>query len=252
LDHVRRRPATHRLESNGDELTPENVKNLKLEWSLKLDSPPKELTGLTAPLARATMATPLGVKDPVVVAGLRGQVFVIDGDTGKIVAKDVGNRRQPGARCLVCPNALNPTPLIGPAPHTGSARGGQALYVLASDGKLHTFNLVSSEDILPPLQMLPAFVKTWSLNTAGNVIYTTTSQGCNGLASGVYVIDLSGDERKAAFFRAGNWVRDLGSRRRGDHVRRTAAGGNRPYDVGKNLLADSVISLSPKDLKLTD
>jgi hypothetical protein len=55
----------HRLESNGDELTPENVKNLKLEWSLKLDSPPKKLTGLTAPLARATMATPHGVKPGV-------------------------------------------------------------------------------------------------------------------------------------------------------------------------------------------
>jgi hypothetical protein len=28
--------------------------------------------------------------------------------------------------------------------------------------------------------------------------------------------------------------------------------GDGPYDVGKNLLADSVISLSPKDRKLTD
>jgi hypothetical protein len=46
-----------------NELTSESVKNLKLEGSLKLDSPPKELTGLTAPLARATMATPHGGKN---------------------------------------------------------------------------------------------------------------------------------------------------------------------------------------------
>ena len=66
------------------DLTKDSIKKLKLEWSLKLDSPPKELTGLTAPLARATMATPRGVKDLVVVAGPRDQVFVIDADTGKV------------------------------------------------------------------------------------------------------------------------------------------------------------------------
>ena len=31
-----------------NEPTPKNVKDLKLEWILKLDSPPKELTGLAA------------------------------------------------------------------------------------------------------------------------------------------------------------------------------------------------------------
>src|SRR5437868_1455991 len=66
------------------DLTPENVKNLKLEWSLKLDSEPKQLNGLTAPIVRVYLATDKGVKDLVIVAGAPDKLFVIDADTGKI------------------------------------------------------------------------------------------------------------------------------------------------------------------------
>ena len=88
-----------------NELTPENVKNLKLEWSVKLESPPKELTGLTVPLVRATVATPRGVKDLVVVAGPRDQVFVIDGDSGQMYWQKTlaveGTFNRPSRRCSV-------------------------------------------------------------------------------------------------------------------------------------------------------
>lgn len=149
-----------------NELSAGNVKNLKLEWSVKLDSQPKELTGPTAPLVRATVATPRGVKDLVIVAGAADKVFVIDGDTGKIYWQKtltIEGTPERGASWL-CPNALNATPAIGPAPRTGSAAGGpgmagQALYVLASDGKLHAFNLVSGEDLLPPAPFVPPFAK---------------------------------------------------------------------------------------------
>src|SRR6202142_3144281 len=66
------------------DLTAENVKHLKLEWSVKLPSEAKALSNLTAPLVRASMATPKGVKDMVVVGGAANRVFVIDGDTGKV------------------------------------------------------------------------------------------------------------------------------------------------------------------------
>src|SRR6201996_1310422 len=66
------------------DLNPVNVKKLKLEWNVKLDSEPRALTNLTAPIVRASLATPKGVKDLVVVAGVTNKVFVVDGDTGHI------------------------------------------------------------------------------------------------------------------------------------------------------------------------
>ena len=65
------------------DLTPESLKRLKLEWSLKLPSEAKALTNLTAPLVRASVATSRGVKDLVVVGSASNKVFVIDSDKGK-------------------------------------------------------------------------------------------------------------------------------------------------------------------------
>src|SRR5579863_6780403 len=66
------------------DLTLENVKGLKLEWSTKLDSHPMGLHGLTAPIVRANISTVLGIKDYVVLGGASDRIFVVDGDNGKI------------------------------------------------------------------------------------------------------------------------------------------------------------------------
>ncbi|HEV3198803.1 MAG TPA: PQQ-binding-like beta-propeller repeat protein [Bryobacteraceae bacterium] len=245
-----------------NELSAANVKSLKLEWTVKLDSQPKELTGPTTPLVRATMATPRGVKDLVVVAGAADKVFVIDGDTGKIYWQKtltIEGTPERGASWL-CPNALNATPAIGPAPRTASAvggpgMGGQALYVLASDGKLHAFNLVSGEDILPPTPFVPPFAKAWSLNLANGFLYATTSQGCNGVKSGVYGMDLNDAGHKTAWFQTGTtgsgiWGR-AGAAIASDG-RIIVETGDGPNDVEKGFLSDSVIGISPRDLKLAD
>jgi hypothetical protein len=75
--------------------------------------------------------------------------------------------------------------------------------VLASDGKLHAFNLVSGEDVVPPMPFVPAFAKMWSMNLVDGVLYTTTSQNCNGVKSGVYAMDLTNADRKVSYFEAG-------------------------------------------------
>jgi outer membrane protein assembly factor BamB len=240
------------------DLTPDNVKNLKLEWSVRLDSAPKALHGLTAPLVRATAATSKGVKDLVVVAGASDKVYVIDGDTGKIVwQKTLSMEGTPERQeSWLCPNALTATPVIGPAPRSsGPATFGLALYVLGSDGKLHTFSLVSGEDIIPPTSFVPAFAKMWSMNLVNNVLYTTTSQGCNGVKSGVYAMDLNDPDRKTFYFQTGTngsgvWGR-AGAAVTSDG-RVIVETGDGTYDLAKNMMADSVIALSPKDLKLAD
>ena len=201
------------------DLNAESVKHLKLEWSVKLDSEAKALSNLTAPLVRASIATPKGVKDLVIVAGVSNKVFVVDGDTGKIFwEKTLPTEGTPQRRdSWLCPNGLTATPVIGPVPRAGGGAPGfgQALYVLASDGKLHAFNLVSGEDVLPPTPFVPAFAKAWSMNLVNGVLYSTISQNCNGVKSGVYAMDLERRRPQGFLFRGGNqWGWNLGARRR--------------------------------------
>jgi outer membrane protein assembly factor BamB len=241
------------------DLTPESVKHLKLEWSVKLDSEPKALSNLTAPLVRASIATPKGVKDLVVVAGTSNKVFVIDGDTGKIFwEKTLSAQGTPERRdSWLCPNGLTATPVIGPAPRVAgvTSRFGQALYVLASDGKLHAFNMVSGEDVLAPAPFVPAFAKMWSMNLVNGVLYTAISQNCNGVRSGVYAMDLSAPEHKVSYFEAGTngagiWGRGGAAITSDGKV--IVETGDGAFDPEKGQMADSVIALSAKELKVAD
>jgi outer membrane protein assembly factor BamB len=241
------------------DFTTENVKKLKLEWSIKLPSEARAMSNLTSPLVRASMATPRGVKDMVVVAGASNQVFVVDGDTGKVFwQKTLTVEGTPQRRdSWLCPNGLTATPVIGPAPRAEAGTGGfgQALYVLASDGKLHAYNLVSGEDLLPPTPFVPAFAKAWSMNLVNGTLYTAISQNCNGVRSGVYGMDLNSADRKVAYFEAGTngagiWGR-AGPAVTGDG-RLIVETGDGSFDLEKQQMADSVIALGAKDLKMTD
>jgi outer membrane protein assembly factor BamB len=240
------------------DLTAETVKHLKLEWSVQLASEAKALSNLTAPLVRASMATPRGVKDFVIVSGVSNKVFVVDGDTGKMYwQKTLSSEGTPARRdSWLCPNGLTATPVIGPAPRTGAAQAvGQALYVLASDGKLHAFNLVSGEDVIPPTPFVPSFAKAWSMNLVNGILYSTTSQNCNGVKSGVYAMDLSNADRKVSYFEAGPngagiWGRGGAAITTDGRV--IVETGDGAFDPEKGQMADSVIALSSKDLKVSD
>lgn len=241
------------------DLTLDSVKHLKLEWSSKLDSEPKALNNLTAPLVRASIATPRGVKDLVIVGGITNKVFVVDGDTGKIFwEKTLATEGTPQRReSWLCPNGLTATPVIGPVPRSGGAAPGfgQALYVLAGDGKLHAFNLVSGEDVIPPTPFVPAFAKMWSMNLVDGILYTTISQNCNGVKSGVYSMDLTNADHKVSYFEtgtngAGIWGR--GGAAVTPDGRVVVETGDGMFDPEKHQMADSVMTLSPKDLKLVD
>jgi outer membrane protein assembly factor BamB len=241
------------------DLTLESVKRLKLEWSIQLPSEAKALTNLTTPLVRASIATPRGVKDMVIVAGVSNQVFVVDGDTGKMFwQKTLSAEGTPQRKeSWLCPNGLTATPVIGPVPRVDGATPGfgQALYVLASDGKLHAFNLVSGEDVLAPTQFVPAFAKAWSMNLANGVIYTTISQNCNGVRSGVYSMELNSPDHKVSYFEAGTngagiWAR--GGAAITSDGRVMVETGDGSFDLEKHQMADSVIALAPQDLKVSD
>ena len=233
------------------EITLESAPKLKLEWSIQLDNAPMALHGLTAPVARAQIYTDKGLLDLVIVAGASDKLFAIDSDTGRIhwekkLATEDSPKRAP---TWLCPNGLTATPVLG------QAGGQQAVYVLASDGRLHAFNIITGEDLIPATRFVPGFAKMWSLNTVNGTIYTTTSQGCNGVASGVYAMDLSNADRSVSYFQTGAsgsgvWGRaGVAVTSTGNVVFETGDG---PYDPANHLYSDSVIQLSGKDLKLAD
>ena len=246
------------------ELTKENVKGLKVEWSLKLDNEAKQLNSLTIPLVRGPLITQKGFKEVVIVAGASDKVFAIDSDTGKIYwQRTMAVASLPAAAHTghwLCPNALNADPVIGPLPALPSApidsgSRGQAAYVVSSDGKLHGFNLINGEDVLPPVQFVPSLSKVWSLNLLGSVLYTTTSQGCGGTRSGVWSVDLNNPDHKVSSFivgtstGAGIWGRG-GAAMASDGTILVETGDG-IFDPSKNNFADTVVALS-KNLKLVD
>src|SRR6202051_16548 len=71
-------------ERNESDLKRENVKDLKVECSVKHDNASKELNSLTVPLVRGQLITQRGFKEVVIVAGASDKVFAIDSDSGRV------------------------------------------------------------------------------------------------------------------------------------------------------------------------
>ena len=129
--------------------------------------------------------TAQGHKDIVVVAGGADTVDAVDIDTGKMLwHKQFTQEGKPKqASRWLCPNALTATPVIQ---FGGVSARDRTVLAISADGKLHALNIVNGEDRIPPVEFVPPFSKNWSLNLVDNVLYTATSQGCNGAKSGVW------------------------------------------------------------------
>jgi outer membrane protein assembly factor BamB len=233
-------------------LTRDNVKSMKLIWKVRIDSQLKEMNGLTAPVVAENILTTQGHKDIVVVAGADDTVDAVDIDKGKVLwhkrfTVEAKPKQQPR---WLCPNALNATPVIQ---FGGISPRDRSVLTVASDGKLHSLNIVNGEDRMPPIQFVPEFSKNWSLNLVNNVLYTATSQGCNGAKSGVWAMDMKSPEHTVAFFQTN--VSGGGIWGRGGVVASAngtifAETGDGPYDPAANKYGDAFLALTPKELKL--
>jgi outer membrane protein assembly factor BamB len=236
-------------------LTQENVKAMKLIWKIQIDSPLRELNSLRAPLVAEGILTAQGHKDIVVVAGGADTVDAVDVDTGKLLwHKQFTQDSQPSRRSgWLCPNALNPTPVIQTG---GISPRDRTVLAISADGKLHALNIVNGEDRTPPVDFVPPFSKSWSLNLVDNVLYTTISQGCNGAKSGVSAMDLKDPKHPVSFFQSdtiGGGVWGRGGVAFGPDNKTVYAGtGDGPFDAAAGKYGNTVLALSPKDLKLKD
>jgi len=232
-------------------LTRENVKGLKLEWKTKIENQSKELTSLSVPVITINVPAPGGFKDIAVVAGSGDKVVALDAETGKIrwqkqlAVEGTPKNTNPN---WLCPNALNATPFIDKRRKTA--------FILASDGRLHSLNFLNGEDVAPPTRFTPPYGKTWSLNMVDNVLYTATSQGCSGVRSAVYAMDLNDPARKVSSFvanplgGAGIWGRAGVAITSDGKV--LAETGDGSYDASAGKYSDTFLGLSVKDLKMVD
>lgn len=235
-------------------LTPANVKDLKLIWKVKLDNAAREMHSLFPTLIVEGISTAQGPKQIAVTAGSSDNVYAIDVASGAILWQKhfpyASTVPQLPGRGPLCPGGLVATPTVGPV----DSNGKRPIYAASSDGMLHTMNVADGEDLAPPVNFLPPNAKAYSLNLWENVIYSTTAQSCGGNPNEFWAIDLGSTDKKVARFdpggRGGLWGRSGPSI--GSDGTVYAPTGDGPFDPDKHILSESIVAVTPKELKLKD
>ncbi len=192
----------HRTGWQQDEhiLTKDNVKNMQILWKIQFNNQPREMHSLFAPLIADHVPTHDGPKQIAIVAGISDNLYAVDVDAGKIIwqkhfeypAIRQGRGLQKGDP--LCPGGQTATPLIG-----SLQDGKRTVYALDGSGMLHFINLADGEDTAPPVKFGFSNAKAYSLNIWNDVIFTTTSQSCNGSPNQMWAIDLKNTKHVMIF-----------------------------------------------------
>lgn len=201
-------PARDGWQRADSKLTPESVKNLQLLWKVKVVNKPMGMLTFREPLIISGVKTANGTTTIAILAGASNDVFAVDANSGAIVWQkklkwESDKPQEDGeGRGFICTNAQSATPVVTPI-----EEGARHLYVLASDGYMHTMDLATGDDSEAAIQVLPLpYGKPYGLNLVNNVIYTITGQGCGGVPNALYAVDLA--TKKVAVSRppqAGLW-----------------------------------------------
>jgi outer membrane protein assembly factor BamB len=178
---------------NETKITTDNAKDIRLLWKLKTDNKPMGMQSFREPLIVSGANTTAGVKALAILAGSSNDVYAVDADRGAMIWQkhlkwSSDKPQEPGeGRGFICTNALTATPVVTPA---GAAQ--RFVYVLASDGYLHTLDVATGDEKDAPIQMLPTiYGKAYGLNLVNNVVYTVTGQSCNGVPNELYAVNLT-------------------------------------------------------------
>ena len=232
--------------------TTANVGSTKLLWKLKLESTPRAMHNLFAPLIAEKVQTSQGVKEVGVVAGISDDLFGIDVASGKQLWHrhfDGGPNPPPPSENTLCPSGQTAVPTMAQ-----TAAGKYTIYAVSWDGRLRQVNAADGEDAAPPEKFIPGGGKPYALNLHNGVIYTATAQGCGGLTNAFYAFDLA-TKRATAFIPAGGGLWG----RRGaaiDPEGRVYLGtGDGQFDPGTRRLGNAVVGVKAdenKQLQLVD
>ena len=174
-------------------LSVDNVKNIRLLWKLKTDNKTMGMQSFREPIILAGVHTSAGVKTLAIVAGSDNSVYAVDFHNGSLVWQknlkwSSSLPQEPGeGRGFICNNALTATPVATPA---GAEK--RFVYVLTTDGYLHTMDIATGDESDAAIQMIPGiYGKAYGLNLVNNVVYTVTGQGCHGVPNELYAVDLT-------------------------------------------------------------
>jgi hypothetical protein len=137
------------------------------------------------------------------------------------------------------PGAQRPAARPG-APPMGGGFGGSPnlIYALASDGMLHSMHLSGGQEYQPPVKFLPPGASVNGLIIVDGKAYAVTSQGCNGVANGLWSYDF---ETKQTSTWKGNVVGSAGAAFGPDGTIYIATG------AGEGT-ANSIVAIDPKSL----
>jgi len=176
--------------------TPANVGGMKLLWKVKLDSTPRAMHNLFAPLIAERVQTGEGAKEVGVVAGVSDDMFGIDVASGKQLWHrkfDGGPDPAPPSDNTLCPAGQTAVPTMAQ-----TAPGRYTIYAVSWDGRLRQLNAADGQDAAPPEKFIPGGGKPYALALYNGAIYTATAQGCGGLTNAFYSFDLA--SKKASGF----------------------------------------------------
>jgi outer membrane protein assembly factor BamB len=261
-------------------ITPESVQNFKLLWKLKFENQQKGLYSLMEPLIVGRVITNRGFKEMALVAASDDNIFAVDADLGKVLWQKHFAYSSETPKSTVsnwlCPGGLTATPVVRPPPNLSGtattpppaassaaapaptparrpASSVRGVYLISSDGSLHELNLASGEDMTAPMKFEPPNGKTYSLSMIDDVIYASTAQHCGGNPNGVWAIDPNSADKKVETFRTnGGGIWGLGGPAVGTDGTIYAEVGDGAWDPAKGQYSDTVLALTPKDLKLKD
>src|SRR3954451_7475288 len=180
--------------------TPSNVARTTLLWKVKLESTPRAMHNLFAPLVAERVTTAQGPRELAVVAGVSDDLFGIDVAAGKQLWHrhfDSTLANPGGTSDTLCPGGQTAVPTLAQ-----TSPGTYTIYAVSWDGRLRQVNLADGQDIVPPEKFVPGGGKPYALNLYNGVIYTATAQGCGGLTNAFYSFDLA-SRRVSTFIPAG-------------------------------------------------
>src|SRR5207253_3735605 len=139
-------------------LSKDNLKNLKVLWTLQTDNQVRALHALMPVLGLGRITTPSGPRPLGYVTGISDNIYAFDPATGKIVWQRHWDYPPPAGRGgganpppdpahlgFLQPGGSSDTPVIGPP----DAQGRRSLYFITGDGMLHILDAATGEDLQP-------------------------------------------------------------------------------------------------------
>ena len=133
--------------------TKANVGSMKLLWKVKLESKPRAMHNLFAPLVAERVTTPQGPREIAVVAGVSDDIFGIDVADGRQIWHrrfDSTLAKPGGTNDTLCPGGQTAVPTMAQV-----SPGKYTVYAVSWDGRLRQLNLADGQDIVAAGEVHP-------------------------------------------------------------------------------------------------